>query len=222
MKDKTDEILRLIENPDKYDDIEINKILEDSETTDIYKTINRAADALSETSNPDIDKEWEAFMEKNKHNFSYNRHNLFKRFFSRKVASIGLIVVASMSLVAAGIGVSYSIKRYGKEIDNAEGMKVYSNEDAGSTSADTLTSEITSNAEVPVKIYKNESLETILNDLSVHYGVSVSYKSESVKDLHLYFQWDSNQSLEETIGMLNHFQQIHIIIADKSIIVEGL
>ncbi len=222
MKDKTDEILRLIENPDKYDDNEISKILEDSETSDIYKTINMTADALSETSNPDIDKEWEGFMEKNKHNLFHNRPNVFSQFSNRKIASVVLIIAASMSLVAAGIGVSYSIKRYGKEIDNAEEKKIYYNEEAGATAADTLASEIPSHAEAAVKIFKNESLETILRDLSAHYGVSVSYKSESVKDLHLFYQWDSNQSLEETIGMLNHFQQIHISIADKIIIVEGI
>ncbi len=222
MKDKTDEILRLIENPDKYDDIEIMKILEDSEKTDIYKTINWIADALSETSNPDIDKEWEVFIKKNQHHFFHNRQNVFSRLFSRKIASVGLIVAASLSLIAAGIGVSYSIKRYGKEIDKTEEKKVYSKAEAVASAVDTLTSEKTSNAEAPVKIYKNESLEAILRDMSEHYGVSVSYKSESVKDLHLYYQWDSNQTLEETIGMLNHFQQIHIIIADRSIIVEGL
>ncbi len=222
MKNKTDEILRLIENPDKYDDIEISKMLEDSEKTDIYKTINRTADALSETAEPDIDKEWKVFIEKNRHDFFHNHHNVLRRFFSRKIASIGLIVAVSMSLVAAGIGVSYSVKRNSKDIDKTEEEKVYSKAEDVASAVDTLISELPSNVEVPVKIYKNESLETILRDMSAYYGVSVSYKSESVKDLHLYFQWDSNRSLEETIGMLNHFQQIHIIISDKSIIVEGL
>lgn len=224
MKDKTDEILRLIENPDNYDDIEISKMLGDSEKADIYKTINRTADALSDISNLDIDidKEWEAFMEKKQHDFLPNRHKVFSHFFSRKIASIGLIVAASMSLIAAGIGVSYSIIKDNKEIKKAEENKVQSKAEAVVVAADTLTSELPPIAETPIKIYKNESLESILRDLSAHYGVSVSYKSESVKNLHLYYQWDRTQSLEETIGMLNHFQQIHIMISDKSIIVEGL
>lgn len=224
MKDKTEEILRLIENPDNYDDIEISKMLGDSEKADIYKTINLTADALSDTSNLDIDidKEWEAFMEKKQHDFLPNRHKVFSHFFSRKIASIGLIVAASMSLIAAGIGVSYSIIKDNKEIKKAEENKVQSKAEAVVVAADTLTSELPPIAETPIKIYKNESLESILRDLSAHYGVSVSYKSESVKNLHLYYQWDRTQSLEETIGMLNHFQQIHIMISDKSIIVEGL
>lgn len=224
MKDKTEEILRLIENPDNYDDIEISKMLGDSEKADIYKTINLTADALSDTSNLDIDidKEWEAFMEKKQHDFLPNRHKVFSHFFSRKIASIGLIVAASMSLIAAGIGVSYSIIKDNKEIKKAEENKVQSKAEAVVVAADTLTSELPPIAETPIKIFKNESLESILRDLSAHYGVSVSYKSESVKNLHLYYQWDRTQSLEETIGMLNHFQQIHIVISDKSIIVEGL
>lgn len=161
-------------------------------------------------------------MEKKQHDFLPNRHKVFSHFFSRKIASIGLIVAASMSLIAAGIGVSYSIIKDNKEIKKAEENKVQSKAEAVVVAADTLTSELPPIAETPIKIFKNESLESILRDLSAHYGVSVSYKSESVKNLHLYYQWDRTQSLEETIGMLNHFQQIHIVISDKSIIVEGL
>ena len=69
-------------------------------------------------------------------------------------------------------------------------------------------------------VFKDEPLEKILAEISHYYGIPVVFKSDQVKDLHLFFQWNSSQTLAETISRLNLFQQININVSDESIIVE--
>lgn len=221
MKDKTDRILELIEDPAIYDEARIRMMLEDPEKAEIYRTINKTVDSLIETGEPDLNEEWNAFVEKNRYAFKNDGSGIFRQIFTRKISAAVFIAIASLSLVAAGIGIGTSLsKRNSKEGLEIEELNNPTNDKKSEIFEDTLMSEISPVMEEPIIIYKDVSLENILNEMSDHYGVAIMYKNEAVKNLHQYFQWNQSQSLAETLSQLNHFQQINTIVNDNTIIVE--
>lgn len=221
MKDKTDRILEYIEDPGLNDKAMMKEILDDPETAEIYRTLSMTADALTETTEPDVDFEWDTFMKTNRNVFLNHKKGLFRQFYSRKVAVASVIAVASLSLVAAGISISYSVsnRNYGHRVE-ADGKINSSSEKTYDAVEDTIKSDVLSLQEAPLVVFKDESLETILTEMSGHYVVAITYKNDVVKNIHLYFQWNRSQSLAETLSQLNHFQRINIMLEDNSIIVE--
>lgn len=221
MKDKTDRILELIEDPAIFDEARIRMMLEDPETAEIYRTINKTVDSLIETGEPDLNKEWNAFVEKNHYALKHGGNGIFRQIFSRKISAAIFIAIASLSLLAAGIGIGTTLsKRNSKEGLEIEEMNNHTYDKKSEIYEDTLMSEISTVMEQPIVIYKDESLENILNEIAEHYGVAIMYKNDAVKNLNLYFQWNQSQSLAETLSQLNHFQQINIIVNDNTMIVE--
>ena len=221
MKDKTDRILDLIEDPSNYGDMCIRKLLGDPEAYEIYRTINKTADALTETSDYDLDSEWNAFVENNKIASGAGNSGIFDIFSRRKTAAAMIIGIASLSLVAAGVGIGISVS----ERKIGEGLEINGvNNGAGEIPPEiiegTVEAEISTDAEPQTVVYKDESLEKIINDIAHHYGCTVKFRTETAKDLHLYFQWNRSQTVDETVSQLNHFHQIKITMDDNSLTVE--
>ena len=221
MKDKTDRILDLIEDPSNYGDVCIRKQLEDPEAYEIYRTINKTVDALTETSDYDLDSEWNVFVENNKIALGAGNSGIFGIFFRRKTVAVMIIGIASLSLVAAGIGIGISVsERKSKERLEINGV----NNDAGEIPTETIEGTVkvqtSTDVEQQTMVYKDESLEKIINDIAHHYGCTVEFRTEAAKDLHLYFQWNRSQTVDETVSQLNHFHQIKITMDDNSLTVE--
>lgn len=108
MKDKTDLLFEAIENPDRFSDDEIQDMLDDPGVQELYKQISKTADALTTTDEPDIDLEWEQFVNRQKKSVSQGFLHSLRVFFNRNAAAVLLCTVASLAVVAATLGVSYS------------------------------------------------------------------------------------------------------------------
>ena len=221
MKDKTERLLEILDSPGLYDGEVIGSLLEDPETADIYRVINKTADSLTMTSEPDIDEEWEAFMDKNRYAFSNAGTGILRWIPGRNIAATVAIAAASLSLLAAGIGIGYKVSK--NNVDAVVGNISVDESSSGKLTesvGDNLAGESSACLDGAVIVFKDEPLAKILAEISRHYGVAVEFKSDKAKDLHLYFQWDHSLSLAETVSRLNLFQQINIIISDETIIVE--
>lgn len=221
MKDKTERVLDLIENPSKCGDVSIRKLFQDSDTAEIYRTITRTADALTETSEPDLNIEWNAFVEKNRDMLKTGIFGVLRNFTGMKIATLIIIALASLSLVAAGIGIGVSVsERKNKEELEINGVNNHVEEISPEIVEGTVKSEISTDVETHTMVYKDESLDSIINDIAHHYGCTVKYRTEGVKSLHLYFQWNRSQTLDETVSQLNHFQQLKFSKENNFLIVE--
>ena len=221
MKDKTDRLLEILDSPGQYDGEMIGSLLEDAETADFYRAINKTADSLTETSEPDIDEEWEEFMDKNRYAFSNAGTGILRWRSDRNIAAAVAIAAASLSLLAAGIGIGYNVSK--NKVDAVVGNVSVDESSSGKLTESAgynLAGESSACLDEAVIVFKDEPFEKILAEISRHYGVAVEFKSDKAKDLHLYFQWNRSLSLAETVSRLNLFQQINIIITDESIIVE--
>lgn len=222
MKDKTDRLFEAIENPDRFSDDEIQKMLEDLGEQELYKQICKTADALTTTEDPDVDYEWKQFVSHQKKAVAKGFLHSLRIFFNRNAAAVLLCTVASLAVVAATLGVTYSLSH---PATVAEVTADIASAPAKSVQETTTVKDSVrvdeSTPEVPrTVIFKDKSFGELISEIADFYGVSVVYKNEKSKELRMYFQWDQTLPLSEIVEQLNNFEQIKINVSDKTITIE--
>lgn len=74
---------------------------------------------------------------------------------------------------------------------------------------------------VPAPIlFEDETLEAILDTIAALHNLDVKFKTTDVARLHLFYKFDPEIPLDETIEQLNSFGQINIKIAGNTLIVD--
>ena len=87
--------------------------------------------------------------------------------------------------------------------------------DAIEQSTDTLT------VMVEPRLYDNVPLEQMLAELSAYYQVDVEYRTDDVRSLRLYYEWEPDYSLDMVVDMLSHFESLSISREGNKLIVES-
>jgi len=59
-------------------------------------------------------------------------------------------------------------------------------------------------------VYENAELATLLAEMATYYNYKVTYKSEDVKHIRLYFTWDKTKPIDDIVAMFNKFERFHI------------
>lgn len=78
---------------------------------------------------------------------------------------------------------------------------------------DTLTGKtdsVTQAAGSNFVIFKDKTLESILEEISVNYGTKVRFENPRVKELRLFFKWDKSLTPAQIVAQLNNFDKIDI------------
>ena len=210
MRDNTDRLLEAIEHPERFTDEELAVLFDDHDTRQLYDLLSKMSYTLAETPAPDVDAEWQRFA---------SRHDLPRRrrrarimpLPGRHAAAAVIAVVASLAVVAATIGVTYS---WGGTDDVAADREAVQPGAATTeaVSAAQVAAPAVENAAPETVIFADESLGAVLSDICAYYGVSLSFESDTAMELRMYFKWDQSQSLRETVSQLNNFDQIDITI----------
>lgn len=216
MKDKIDRLFEAVEHPERFSDDEIAKIMEDSETRGIYDTMSKTADLLTETDDPDIDKEWKRFSESRRP----GKIITLKRFMPARHAAAAIIaIVASLAVVAATIGFTHAFSDANRH-ETAQNEQPVATREASAEATAEATATKGFETEPEIRIFKDENLEQILGEISSYYGSSVTFRTPSAMTLRLYFQWDQSQPLDEVVEQLDSFEQIEINLDGNLITVE--
>ena len=213
--DKTDRLLDAMNNPEKYSAVEIEEMLRDAETKEIFDLLDKTKSSLQPISTPDIDVEWDKFKDNN----YYKKKSSVLRlsaFFSRKIAASMTVAIISITAVAAIIGISVS------SLNNKENVT--------SEKEVAATKEIITNQEDSIKtpsdspiqsfetvIFDNEPLEVIIKQIGDFYGYKTEFNSENARSLRLYFRWNQASTIQEIVESLNNFEQIHLTIEGETI-----
>ena len=201
--DKYELVLDIVGHPEKYTSEQLAEIMSDPETREIYNLLCKTDSAIEANEEVDVDGEWEDFSEK--HSIR-PRRSLF--WFGNRAASIAAIVGTSIVAVAAGIAVTVAVIDHKPE-PVAENVVVAPS--AVTVSTDTIT---TKNDTVMVNltpiVFENESLEKIMKEVAVVYGVEVKFSNTDAASLHLYYKFDPSLPLNEVVEQLNTFEQIDI------------
>ncbi|MCH5243103.1 MAG: DUF4974 domain-containing protein [Muribaculaceae bacterium] len=213
--DKTDRLLDAMNNPEKYSSEEIEEMLRDAETKEIFDLLDKTKSSLQPISTPDIDVEWDKFKDNN----YYKKKSSVLRlsaFFSRKIAASVTVAIISITAVAAIIGISVS------SLNNKE--NVTSEKEVAATKEIITNREdsIKTTSDSPIQsfetvIFDNEPLEVIMKQIGDFYGYKTEFNSENARSLRLYFRWNQASTIQEIVESLNNFEQIHLTIESETI-----
>lgn len=215
MKDNTDKLLDALEHPEQLTDAELDALLQNEEARELYGIMNKTADALTETTEPDVDEEWERFTAQNG-----KRTPIILRLMSgRHAAAAAIAGVVSLVAVAATIGVRLAHNDRNTDSDSnitEEAVMI----DAAPTTATPDTMRIADETGAYTIVFKDERLDRILPVIGKYYGKDVRIKNPETGNLRLYFQWDEQLTIEEIVDQLNSFDQIRIRFDGKTLNVE--
>ena len=89
------------------------------------------------------------------------------------------------------------------------------------SSAIEVANDSTPAAAAEPRLYDNVPLEQMLAELSAYYQVDVEYRSDDVRSLRLYYEWEPDYSLDMVVDMLSHFESLSISREGNKLIVES-
>lgn len=219
MKDNIDRLLDALEHPENYSDAEVEQLLTDPDTREVYDMLHKVADASAPVSEINLDEEWRRFEAKQP-----KRSPVILRWLSsmasRNAAAVVIALVGTLAVVAATIGVTryFNANKEMAQTEKSEPQKQTAIADSKVAPTDTIPTETTPLPETIV--FKGENLEKILADIAGYYGVTVKFNQDAAKSLQLYFEWDQSLPLNEVVEQLNNFEQIDITLTDKALTVK--
>ncbi len=218
--DKIDRLLDALGHPDRYSEKDIEAMLADPEVREVYNLLAGTKTTLTAIPEPDIDAEWDTF--KKAHPAASQRSSLrILNLFTRNIAAGIAIAVASLAAVGAVVGVSvnYAINHKAERASSSEAVVAVSQQSVAEDTA-TVTVADTSLAVPETILFDNQPLETIVTRIAAYYGCKAEFSAEAPKSLRLFFRWDQALTLDEVVESLNNFEQIHISVKDKTIVID--
>lgn len=212
---KIDRILDVMEHPENYSDKQLESLFRDPEMSELYTILSKTKDAYTSQPTPDIDNEWRHFSAA--HTVEDKRRLVL--FGHRPAAAVIIGIAASLAAVAAGIVFSTSGNR--TLVSDEEYAVVHTDEVPAvhAVVGEQDTAGMTQ-AALPVKIFREESLTQMLDTIAAYYHTQVQFLRPDTGKLRLYFKWNKNMELPEVVETLNNFEQITITLHDNILTVE--
>ncbi|MDE6522271.1 MAG: DUF4974 domain-containing protein [Muribaculaceae bacterium] len=213
--DKIDRFLDAIEYPERYTQSEIDAMLQDPDIKEVFDLLDKTKSSLQTLHTPDIDAEWRRF-EKNHPTSKVTHRFWLAGIMSRNIAATIAIAIVSFSAVAAIV--SIGINQFNQRQEASCPTDVKTEYAEVIAKPDSVKSVEAINDKIPeIIVFDNEPLKTIVDKIARYYGCKVEFSNESSESLRLYFRWDQENTIEEVVERLNNFEQIHIVIKDKTI-----
>ena len=191
---KKEEQLRMLLHPEKYTDEQLAQMLDETRV-DI----------------PDTNKEWQRLTgrikEEERSPFSSPTLRLFTP--TKKIAAIfiGLLMLSGITYAAIHIVRTIDSKPQTaiteRKPDVKKIEKVY-----GGTIAPTQ--------KTPV-IYNNVELGQIMQYIADGYDVKVEFKNEAARTIRFYLQWEADDTLQDIIKKINHFEKVTLTLNEDTI-----
>lgn len=190
--------LEIFDHPERFSDDELRELLNDKEILEVYNLL-AAAETVTATTE------------------SKKPVNIVK-VRRRRPAWLRAAAVAAIAVTSAA-AVAFVIRNSARGRLPAESQTTETVVTDGTTTAlllqDTLAvkaDSVTQAAGSNFVIFKDKTLESILEKISVKYGVKLRFENPHVKDLRLFFKWDKSLTPEQIVAQLNNFDKIDISI----------
>ena len=189
-----DEKQWMLLHPERYTDEQLDEMLSE---TDIPV--------------PDIDTEWQHF--KAGHIISPPESGGAKgglNIYKIAAAFIGLLMLSGITYAAVHVISNIESKPKVAIIDRKPDVKKVKK---------TYGLEAAPTQKAPV-IYNNVELGQIMQYIADGYGVKVEFKNEAARTIRFYLQWEADDTLQEIIDKINHFEKVHLTLTDETITIE--
>ena len=216
--DKTELLLRMMEQPARYSDREWQEILADDECRELYTLIAKtkstidADKAEEQTTDEVVDDEWCRFE---------RRHfpHRFPMVYRYAAMIVGILMLTGITYAA--IRFLSMPKPQVEDLDApTHGTQIVNN---AISAPQTKNLVINSDTIAPMspRLFDNVPLEQILEELSDYYHIDVVFRTEKSRKIRLFYQWKPEYTLEKVVGMLNNFEMLHVTSENNSLIVSS-
>ena len=219
---KSEQLLKMLEHPERYSEQQWQEILADDECRELYSLMAKTRSAFAaeqadeRLTDEKINEQWQRLEAE------YPTRATIVPLW-RKVAAAVAIAVTLFGIGYAAVTTSF----FGLQKQTAEETtavnpgtnEVTSDEtpEAIEQPADSLTATVMTEP----RLYDNVPLEQMLSELAAYYQVDVEYRSDDVRSLRLYYEWEPDYSLDMVVDMLSHFESLSISREGNKLIVES-
>ena len=211
---KTDLLFQMLEQPERYSEAQWQEILADDECRKLYTLMAKTKSAVrpAHVTDEAIDAEWQRLAQA-------ERPRAAVVPLWRKIAAAAAIVVALFGITIAAVQTDlFGLVPSGDKVES-DSRAIVQNERTEVTLEETTVEEIPVNAEP--RLYDNVPLEQMLTELAAYYQVDVEYRSDDVRSVRLYYQWEPDYSLDKVVEMLSHFEAFSIHREGDRLVVES-
>ena len=196
-EEKLRRLMEMQEHPERYTDKEIRLLMADEECRQLYEQMVKAADAV--------------YAGMDLADVTPRHHGTLNILIKLAAVLVGVLLLS---------GITYAAIRYVRNISTTKPVQtenaivIPQHEPA---TAQMVKQDSTKTERV---VFEDKELVTMLGEMAVYYGCVVSYKSDAVKHVRLYFTWDKAMEVDDVIAMFNKFERIHITKEGKKLTVE--
>ena len=217
-QDKIELLLDIQEHPEKYSDEQLNSMLaEDEELAEMMEQLATTKRAMTkeeaEDEQLDIDALWQEFEAKHELEFDEPETKRVSMPL-RKIAAmfIGVALTAGVAFAAIQI-----VRNVSKPVP--EPTKI---EAPAAPKAAQPDDEVPADTVVAVKpvVFDNVERAQIMAQIAAHYKAEVEIENEDAGAYRLYFEWNSQETLEHVVERLNRFESINIELNNNKMTVK--
>ena len=214
---KTEQLLKMLEHPERYSEEQWREILADDECRELYSLMAKARSAFAREqadkrlTDEMINEQWQRLEAE------YPTRASVVPLWRKAAAAV--VAVATIGIAAAAIHTGF----FGlKHTDNKTEQTTKPQQEQVTPETSVTKTEQpadTLDAAQP-QLFEEAPLEQILTALAAHYGVEVEYRTDDVRSLRLFYQWEPEYTLDKVVEMLNNFEAFSIRHEGNKLIVE--
>jgi hypothetical protein len=197
---KTDRLLQMMEQPQRYTADEWQEILADDECRELYTLMSKTQSAVSaaradeEVTDEMIDAEWQRIAKP---------HSGMPTLLKIAAMFIGILMLSGIAFAAIHI-VS---QRVGGE-ENHGDRSIIQQEDRPAQSVPVILPDTITQP----RIFENVPLDKIIAEMALYYNKVVDIQNEQAHELRLYYKWDRKDDIGSIVEDLNHFDHVTLAV----------
>jgi len=217
-QDKIELLLDIQEHPEKYSDEQLNSMLaEDEELAEMMEQLTTTKRAMTkeeaEDEQLDMDALWQEFEAEHELEFDEPETKRVSMPL-RKIAAMFIGVALTAGVAFAAIQIVRSVSKPAPEPTKIEAP--------AAPKAAQPDDEVPADTVVAVKpvVFDNVELAQIMAQIAAHYKAEVEIENEDAGAYRLYFEWNSQETLEHVVERLNRFESINIELNNNKMTVK--
>ena len=217
-QDKIELLLDIQEHPEKYSDEQLNSMLaEDEELAEMMEQLATTKRAMTkeeaEDEQLDMDALWQEFEAEHELEFDEPETKRVSMPL-RKIAAMFIGVALTAGVAFAAIQIVRSVSKPAPEPTKIEAP--------AAPKAALPDDEVPADTVVAVKpvVFDNVELTQIMAQIAAHYKAEVEIENEDAGAYRLYFEWNSQETLEHVVERLNRFESINIELNNNKMTVK--
>jgi len=192
---KNKDRIRMLLHPEQYSEEQLDQMLDE---TNIPV--------------PDKEEEWQLFKASHQQHKGKNPMMRWAAIIVTMVALSGITYAAIQHFIKTGDV---------QELPSAPTQSIPSAQEADDQKTYSVAPAVEKNDTIRQdQQFNNVELQLIMQQLSHDFGVKVVFKNEATRKLRFYLKWEANDSIQDILNHINHFEKVHLTLSKGTITIE--